>query len=90
MRCALERIHLINPLSGKTSFTEKILVHVRNGCRIGIDAGMPRVDRGEARTLRTAYGYLHARLQDAIAFGDSSECGVEVTTIEWMRQRTDE
>ena len=48
MRRDLERIDIVDALARERAFTEEILIHVRDGRRIRIDARMARRDRGEA------------------------------------------
>ncbi len=42
-----ERVDVVETLAGEDAFLEEVLVHVRDGGRVGVDAGVPGVEPGE-------------------------------------------
>ena len=90
MRRALEGVHIIDALSGEASLSIEVLVHVRDGGRVGIDPGMPGMQRREARAVRARERDAHARLDDAVPRDDATTGRIVHRAIQWMRERTDQ
>ncbi len=67
----LERIDVVDPLADERAFAEHVLVDVRDGTRVRVDAGLPAVQSRIARAVRTRQADRHARLQDAVALDDA-------------------
>jgi len=50
----LEGVHVVEPFSREDAFAEEILVRVRDGRRIRVDAGVPGVDARKQRPAALA------------------------------------
>ena len=68
-----ERVDVVEALAGEDALVEEILVDVRDGGGVRVDAGMAGVSPGEERSGRTGHGHADARLQNAVAFGDAAD-----------------
>ncbi len=82
----LERLDVVDPLSGEAPLAIEILIHIRDRGRIRIHTRMPGVDRGEDRAIRARERHADARLEDAVAADHSSVYRIVNGTIERMRQ----
>jgi hypothetical protein len=87
---SLEGIDVIDAFSDVTAFVKQILIHVRDGCRVRIDAHVSRKDLGERGTAGAHDVDANPRLQDSVAFRDAAQTVVEPRTVQRMRQRPDE
>src|SRR5262249_41360998 len=86
----LERINVVDPFSDIAAFVEQVLIDVRDGCRVGIDADMSREDLGKGCASGADDVDTNARLQDAIPLGDAIQAVIESRTIQRVRQRPDQ
>src|SRR5918999_5870857 len=89
-RRAPERVDLVRPFAGEAPLAEEVLIDVRYGSRVWIDAGMPRVDGGEARAERARQRDSDARLDDAVSTHDAAMFCIVHGAVERMRDRADE
>ena len=85
-----ERIDVVEPLSGEDALVEEILIRVRNGGGVRIDACVACVRSGEQRSGSARHRDADARLQDAVALGDAPEASIEPRPIQRMRDDADE
>ena len=85
-----ERFDVVHALADERSFAEQVLVHVRCGARVGIDARFLAEPARITRTLRSRYTRANPRLQDAVATRYAIAALVPTHAIERMRERGDE
>src|SRR5439155_10265944 len=79
-----ERIDVVEAFSGEGPFVEQVLVSVRDGRRVGIDARMPGVYAGDQRSRGARHRHADVRLLDAVPVRDPAETGIEDGTIQRM------
>ena len=77
-----ERVDVDQPLAGEDALAEQVLVGVRDRGRVGVDAGVARVEPREERAGGALEGDADARLQDAVALGDAALGGIEAGAVQ--------
>ncbi len=82
--------HVVEALAREDPFREEVLVRVRDGGGVGIDAGVAGVDAREQRSRGAGHGDADARLKDAVALRDPAQGGVVVGTVERVGDDADE
>ncbi|EXI71313.1 MAG: hypothetical protein AW07_03756 [Candidatus Accumulibacter sp. SK-11] len=85
----LEGVDLVDSLADERALTEHVLVNVRYGTGVGVNARLATVQSRVARAVRTRQADHHARLQDAVAGGDALLHFVVVGAIQRVRHRAD-
>src|SRR5512138_2964457 len=85
-----ERIDGVQALPREDAFAEYVLIGVRHRRRIGIDAGMARIESREQRSGGAREGYAYARLENAVPRRDTTERRIEERAIERMRDHADQ
>ena len=87
----LERVDVVNALSGIGSFAEQILIDVGDCRGVGIDSADAREDSLEQRAF-PAHGQRRrdARLQDRVALDNSAPFGVEARSVQRMGHLADQ
>ena len=75
---SLEGVHIVNSFADERAFLEKILIHVGHLPRVRIDAGLAGEKPGEPGSPGAGQTDAHARLQNAVAFDDTSVLGIEL------------
>jgi hypothetical protein len=78
------------PFADKRAFLENILIHVGHFPRVRINARVAGKKPDEPRSPGAGQTHAHARLQNAVAFGDNPARGVEHRTVQRMGHRADE
>ena len=68
-----ERVDVVEALAGEDPLAEQVLVGVRHGGGVGIDAGVPGVDAREERPGRARHRDADPGLEDAVAIGDAPQ-----------------
>ncbi len=86
----LERVDVVDALADVAALVKHVLVEIGHGRRVGIDADVPGEHAGEHRPVGADDADADARLQDAVAFGDALEAGIEARPVQRMRQRADQ
>ncbi|WP_232239142.1 hypothetical protein [Burkholderia oklahomensis] len=87
----LERIDVVDALARIGAFVEQILIDIRYGRHIRIDAVHARRHALEQRALVAAReGRRHARLKHAVAFDDAPARRVEYRPVERVRHLADQ
>ncbi|MBK7332823.1 MAG: hypothetical protein IPI87_10830 [Betaproteobacteria bacterium] len=66
---ALERVDVVDPLSDEGALAEDVLVDVRDGARVRIDAGVAGMQARVPRAAGPGQARAHAGLQDCVPFG---------------------
>ncbi len=93
-RAALERrdkrIDIVKAFARKNAFFEQILIDVGDGRGVRIDTGMAGVRSSEQRPCRAGHRDADSRLQNPVASGDAAEAGIEVRTVQRMRDDPDQ
>ena len=85
-----EGIDVVESLTGEDAFAEEVLVGVGDGRRVGIDPGMPGIQPRKQRAGGAHESDADARLQDAVAFGDTASLGIERRAVEGMNDDADQ
>ncbi len=85
-----ERIHVVDALADVDTRPEQVLVQVRGGVGVDVEAGVTGEDPVEPRAARTCRRSLHAGLHDRISRGNAPGAFVEDRSIERMRQNPDQ
>ena len=81
-----ERIHVVDALAGEGPLVEHVLVHVRNGPRVGIDAVHAGEDALEQRTATSGrQRRRYPRLKDRVALQYQPARRVNAGRVERMR-----
>ena len=78
------------PLPVKMPFGEEVLIGVGHRGRVRVDAGVPRIEPGEQRTRRAHERDADARLQDAVALGDTAGARIEGGPVERVGDDADQ
>ena len=86
----LEGIHIIDPLADERTFPENILIHIRNLPRVRINSGVPGKQPDKPGPPGARQAHAHARLHDAVAFGDNPARLVKHGSVQGMRHRADQ
>ena len=86
----LEGIDVVDPLADKRAFAKHVLVDIRDGARVRVDARLPPVQPCIARAVRPRQTDRHARLQDAVALDDTPLRRVVARAIQRVRHGADE
>ena len=86
----LEGIDVVNPLADERALAEHVLIDIRDGARIRVDAWLAAIKSGEARAVRPRQADGHARLHDAVALGDQALRFVVAGAIQRMAHGGDE
>ena len=81
----LERVHLIDALADKRAFTEHVLVDVRDGTGIRVDARLAAVQARVARAVCACQAHADARLENAVTLAHALQFFVVAGTIQRMR-----
>ena len=89
-QCAFERIDVIDALADERALVEQVLVHVRHGTRVRIDARLTAVHTRIPAARLAAHADADAWLQDPVAARDHVAGRIEAGAIERMRQRADQ
>ena len=82
-----ERVHFVDAFAGVNALAEQVLIDVRNGPRIDIEAGLPGVERGQAAAGRGMNADADARLENAIALHHDAGGRIDHGLVERVRQR---
>ncbi len=85
-----EGIDVVQPLAGEVPFGEQVLVRVRHGRRVRVDARVTGEDAREERAGGARGRDADARLQDRVALGDAAAGRVEMRPIQRVRDDADE
>ena len=85
-----EGVDVVEPLAGEAALAEEVLVGVRDGGGVRVDAGVPGEDAREARARGARGRDADARLQDPVALGDAAAARVEAGPVERVRDDADE
>ena len=85
-----ERVDVVEPLAREDALGEQILVRVRHGRRVGIDAGVTRIEPGEQRTRRARECDADARLQNAVAIDHQTGLRIDQWAVQRMRGDADQ
>src|SRR5690348_16054142 len=85
----VERVNLVDALSGEAAFGVKVLVDVRDGAGVNIDSGLAGVERGEARLQGRVDADADAGLEDSVSGGDDAAFGINDSAVERMRHCAD-
>ena len=86
-----ERVDVVDPLAGEAALLEEVLVDVRDGGRIRVDAGGP--GEGSLEDRGVLAGRQRGRdpwLQQAVTVGDPTQPGIEARLVERVGDRPDE
>jgi hypothetical protein len=78
----LEGIHIVDAFADERAFLENILIHVGHFPRVGIDARVAGKQPDEPGSPGARQAHAHARLQDAVAFGDDPAHRIELRTVQ--------
>ena len=87
---SIEGIDVVDALADVAAFVEQILIHVRDGRRVRIDADMSGEDLRERRPVGADDVDADTRLQDAVTFRDTAQALIEPRSVQRVRQRPDE
>ena len=71
-----ERVDVVEALAGVAAFREEVLIGVRDGGRVRVDAGVAGVHPREDRPGRARHRDADARLEDRVALGDATRARV--------------
>ena len=88
--CLLEGIDVVDSLADERSFSEHVLVDIRDRARIGVDARLAPIQARIARAVGRREADRHARLQDAVARADAPFRGIVAGAIQRVRHGADE
>ena len=67
----LEGIHVVDALADERALAEQVLIHVGDGARVGVDAGLA-AEQARVAGLRAAGQHrADSRLQNAVALADA-------------------
>ena len=85
-----ERIDIVDALADERAFAKQVLVHIRDGTRIRIDARLGSAHARIARAVRAGQARGHAWLQDAVALRYELPRLVVARAIQRVRHGPDE
>ena len=85
-----EGVHVVQALAREDAFAEQILIRVGHRRGVRIHARVPRVQPREQRARRARERDAHARLQNAVAFGDAARPRVERRPVQRMGDDADQ
>ena len=85
----LDGINVVDPLADERALTEQVLVSIRDGACVGVDARLATKQACIARAIRPRQADRHPRLQDAVAGYDPPLCVVVARMVQRMRHGTD-
>ena len=85
-----EGLDLVDALADERPLAEQVLVDVRRGARVGVDAQLARAQPRVARAVGAREAGCHPRLQDAVTLDNASTVGVVARAIEGVRHGADE
>ena len=80
----LEGIDLIDPLADEGPFSKQVLIRVRHGACVGIDAGFAGVEPGVTRAVGAGEADGHPRLQNPVPRSHALCRRIVLRTIERM------
>ncbi|EGF32457.1 hypothetical protein IMCC9480_2462 [Oxalobacteraceae bacterium IMCC9480] len=83
-------VDIVDALADERAFVEQILIDIRHGARVRIDAGHAGAEFFVQRGVGAGQAGGHARLQDAVALGDPLQARIVAGAVQRMRQRGDE
>ncbi|KAG0760927.1 hypothetical protein G6F22_019008 [Rhizopus arrhizus] len=81
----LERVDVIDAFADEGPFLESVLIDVRHGVGVGVDAGVAAIDPRIGGGGQVSQVDRHARLQDAVAPRHATPDGNELALVERMR-----
>ena len=87
----MNRLDVQQPFAAEAAGTEEVLIDVRNAAAIGVDAALAGKQPVVGRVLRRSWQWRHhARLQNAVAAHDATQCLVDAWRIERVGRHGDE
>src|SRR6187551_1983138 len=90
MQGGVERIYIVNSLAGKRALLKQILIHVRDGSRVRVDARGACGNDGVTRAPGAEWQRSNSRLHDAVPTHDSLLLRIELCLVQRMTERRDE
>src|SRR5208337_1529141 len=81
----LECVNIIDPLADKRAFSEDILVDIRYGACVWVDAGITPVQARIPRAVCAGQTHSDTRLKDAVTINDPLRALVEARTVQRVR-----
>ncbi len=84
-----QSIDIIEALSSENAFVVEILIDVRNGAGVDIEAGLTGVNAGKAGAAGGLNTDADTRLENAVAFRDDIALRVDDGTVQRMRHGAD-
>ncbi len=79
-------IHIIDSFADEGTFLKPILVDIRHGSRVGIDAGLSSEDAHEPRASRAGQAQGDSGLQDRVPIAEQITLVIETRPVQWMGQ----
>ena len=86
----LECVDIVDPLADERALAKDVLVDIRDGTRVGVDAGLATAQQFVIRRVGCRQAGGHAWLQDAVAARDALQGRIEHRAVQWMRHGGDE
>jgi 3',5'-cyclic AMP phosphodiesterase CpdA len=86
----LEGVDVVDALADERALAEQVLVDIRDGARVGIDARLAAEQLRIARAIRPRQAGGHARLQDAVTGHHPAFCRVVAGAVQRMRHGADQ
>ena len=80
----LESIHIVDTLADERAFLKNILIHIGHLPGVGIDPRLAGEQPDKPGSPGARQTHAHARLQNAVAFGDDPARRVELRTVQRM------
>jgi hypothetical protein len=90
VRRLLERVDIVDALSGEAAFAVQVLVHIRDCRGVRIYTRVAGVNRRKVRAMRTRQRNADARLNDSVSLCHSAEGIIVRRAIQRMRDRANE
>ena len=87
---ALEGVDFVDALADERTFAEQVLVDIRYGARIGINAGLAAEQPNESRAPRAQHAQSDSGLEDGVSFADHALLFVEARLIQGMSHGPDQ
>ncbi len=89
-QCLLEGVDIVDALADERALAEHVLVGIRDGACVGIDARLAAEQLRIARAIRPRQAGGHARLQDAVTGHHPAFCRVVAGTVQRMLHGADQ
>ena len=88
---ALERVDVVDALAGVRAFAEEVLIHVRDGGGVGIDAGRAGEHAPKERALALGrQGRRDPWLENPVALDDAALARLEARPVQRVGERADQ